>query len=269
MFKESFNKINSKKTPNILNLYSMRLGVNTIMKLSSILTTHKFKHVNLADNSISEYGMHAVKNLLSSCDIESLNIASNMISEVGLSLVMDELIRNTTLKVLDISILEGSIRKNSIGIDGARCLAAVLLQNRTLESLKLEDNDIGINGAEIISIPLKKNKVLKNLKISENMIKTQGAEYIFQNAINIENLDLGKNFIKSSIGPALEKYFIANKNLKKISLELNELLPEGAKILFEGVLNSSVSEVNVRGNSIEDRGINLIANVFLDGGRIH
>jgi hypothetical protein len=40
-------------------------------------------------------------------------------------------------------------------------LAAVLLQNKTLEVLKLEDNDIGINGAEIISIPLKKNKQLK------------------------------------------------------------------------------------------------------------
>jgi hypothetical protein len=48
---------------------------------------------------------------------------------------------------LDLGILEGSIRKNSFGIDGARCLAAILLQNKKLEILKLEDNDIGINGA--------------------------------------------------------------------------------------------------------------------------
>lgn len=107
------------------------------MKLISILETYKFKAINLADNSISEYGMHAIKNLLNSTEIENLNIASNMISELGISLVLDELIRNNHLKCLDLGILEGSIRKNSFGIDGARCLAAVLLQNKTLEVLRL------------------------------------------------------------------------------------------------------------------------------------
>jgi Ran GTPase-activating protein (RanGAP) involved in mRNA processing and transport len=141
-----------------------------------------------------------------------------MISEVGLSLVLEDLIKNTTLKILDLGIMDGSIRKNSIGIDGARCLAAILLQNKNLQSLRLEDNDIGINGAEIISISLKKNTTLKELKISENLIKTQGAEYIFHNATNLEVLDLGKNFIKSSIGPSLEKYLQVNKKLKKINL---------------------------------------------------
>jgi hypothetical protein len=89
-----------------------------------------------------------------------------MISEVGLSLILEEMIRNRFIRHLDLGILEGSIRKNSFGVDGARCLAAILLQNKTLETLRLEDNDIGINGAEIISIPLKKNKAVKELKIS-------------------------------------------------------------------------------------------------------
>jgi Ran GTPase-activating protein (RanGAP) involved in mRNA processing and transport len=91
--------------------------------------------------------MHAIKNLLNSTSIESLNISSNMISEIGISLILDELIKNNHLKILDLGILEGSIRKNSFGIDGARCLASILLQNKTLEVLRLEDNDIGINGA--------------------------------------------------------------------------------------------------------------------------
>lgn len=37
MFKEGLNKVNSKKFPLVLNLNSMRLGVNSIMKLISIL----------------------------------------------------------------------------------------------------------------------------------------------------------------------------------------------------------------------------------------
>ena len=91
--------------------------------------------------------MHAVKNLVSSTKIEHLNLASNMISEVGLSLILEEFIKNGFIKSFNLGIEEGSIRKNSFGIDGARCLAAILLQNKTLESLMLEDNDIGINGA--------------------------------------------------------------------------------------------------------------------------
>lgn len=132
----------------------MRLGVNTIMKLISILEFKKYSYpnprfttINLSDNSISEYGMHAIKSLISSSKIEHLNLASNMISEVGLSLILEDMIKNTYLKSLDLGILEGSIRKNSIGIDGARCLAAILLQNKKLEILKLQDNDIGVSGA--------------------------------------------------------------------------------------------------------------------------
>ena len=121
----------------------------------------RFQTINLADNSISEYGMHAIKSLISSSRIENLNLASNMISEVGLSLILEETIKNSFIKYLDLGISQGSIRKNSFGIDGSRCLAAILLQNKKLEVLKLEDNDIGINGAEIISIPLKRNKTLK------------------------------------------------------------------------------------------------------------
>lgn len=53
MFKESLNKVNSKKFPHILNLNSMRLGVNTIMKLISILETHQYLPFDLASQSLT------------------------------------------------------------------------------------------------------------------------------------------------------------------------------------------------------------------------
>lgn len=65
----------------------------------------RFTTINLADNSISEYGMHAVKSLISGTKIEHLNLASNMISEVGLSLILEDMIKNTYLKCLDLGIL--------------------------------------------------------------------------------------------------------------------------------------------------------------------
>lgn len=48
--------------------------------------------------------------------VKSINLASNMISGEGLELFLDDLIANTNLKQLDIGVVEGSMRKNSLGI---------------------------------------------------------------------------------------------------------------------------------------------------------
>jgi hypothetical protein len=74
--------------------------------------------------------------------------------------------KNTHLLSLDLGVLEGSIRKNSFGPQGAKYIAAILLSNRTLETLKLQDNDLGTSGAEFISKALKESKAFKNLKLA-------------------------------------------------------------------------------------------------------
>ena len=76
------------------------------------------ERLNLADNSISDYGMSAMKTILNNNNVslKSLNIASNMISGEGLEQILDELINHRTLKALDIGILEGSLKKNALGI---------------------------------------------------------------------------------------------------------------------------------------------------------
>lgn len=53
-----------------------------------------------------------------------------MISQAGLEMILDDLMKNNILKSLDVGVLEGSIRKNSIEIDGAKCLAAIILHNK-------------------------------------------------------------------------------------------------------------------------------------------
>jgi Ran GTPase-activating protein (RanGAP) involved in mRNA processing and transport len=81
--------------------------------------------------------MHSVKTIIASKKIKHINLASNMISEAGLEIIVDELSKSQKLKTLDLGVLEGSIRKNSFGVDGAKCLAAVILQNKILETLRL------------------------------------------------------------------------------------------------------------------------------------
>jgi hypothetical protein len=46
------------------------------------------------------------------------------------------------------------MRKNSLGIQGAVCLAALLVRNKTLESLAINDNDFGSDGGEAIGVAL-------------------------------------------------------------------------------------------------------------------
>ncbi len=78
----------------------------TLSKTSS-LTQGTLYHPNPKFNLISFLFYYRVK---------SINLASNMISGEGLELFLDDLIANANLKHLDIGVVEGSMRKNSLGI---------------------------------------------------------------------------------------------------------------------------------------------------------
>jgi hypothetical protein len=108
----------------------LRLGINAIISLSGFSESWKYLSLNLADNEITDHGMHAVKTVISS--LTSINLASNKISGDGLELILEDLIKNTTLKSLDLGSVDGSTNKNSMGIQGAICISALLIKNKCL-----------------------------------------------------------------------------------------------------------------------------------------
>jgi Ran GTPase-activating protein (RanGAP) involved in mRNA processing and transport len=73
--------------------------------------------------------MHSINSLLKNTKIEHLNLSSNMISEIGLEVIIDTLNKNTHLKSLDLGVIHNSIRKNSLGISGTKCIVSILLNN--------------------------------------------------------------------------------------------------------------------------------------------
>lgn len=129
--------------------------------------------------------MHAIKNIMKKANLKSLNLASNMISGEGLELLIDDLIENKYLKHLDLGVIEGSMRKNSLGIQGSVCVSALLIKNKILESLSINDNDLGPDGGECIGIALSQNDTLHILKVAENDLKSEGAIPIIKSAINL------------------------------------------------------------------------------------
>jgi len=176
------------KNSTVLNLHSLRLGINSIIALSNPNTIgmRRIEKLNMADNAITDYGMHAVKNIINCTKLNSLNLASNMISGEGLELFLDDLISNTTIKALDLGVIESSMRKNSLGIQGAVCIAALLIRNKSLESLSINDNDFGPDGGECIGVALSQNETLKVLKVAENELRSEGAIPIINSATKLE-----------------------------------------------------------------------------------
>lgn len=262
LFKEDLLKRNVKNSTT-LNLQSLRLGINAMIALSNSIQTRKtVEKLNLADNSITDYGMNSIKNILQNCGtkLTSLNLASNMISGQGIELFLDDLMQNRSLKHLDLGVLESSMRKNSLGIQGAVCLAALLVRNKTLESLSLNDNDFGSDGGEAIGVALAQNHTLKALRIAENDLKSEGALQIIANAHHLEVLSLAKNQLKADCGVELQHLLTKSKTIKKLQLEFNELMTAGAKCIAQGLAkNKSLELLNVKGNVIGDQGIIMIS----------
>lgn len=83
------------------------------------------------------------------------------------------------------------------------CIAAMLIRNKTLEALSVNDNDFGADGGECIGVALSQNDTLRSLKIAENNLRSEGAIPIINSASNLEVLNLAKNSMKSDVGPPL------------------------------------------------------------------
>lgn len=129
--------------------------------------------------------------------------------------------------------------------------------------MKLQDNDITMAGGEIIGAALKQNRTLKHLKIAENDLKTEGAEFIIRNSFNLEELDLGKNYITSKIGLILKSFLDTSHNIKHLNLEFNELFQTGTEMISLGLKNSnSLISLNLRGNAIRDEGLESLADAL-------
>lgn len=118
----------------------------------------------MADNSLNAYiATNALKSIIRdpTLNLKALNLASTQLSGQGLELFLDDLIQNKNLKHLDLGSIDGSSRKNTLGVQGAVCISALLIKNKVLESLSVSNNELGPEGGECIGIALTDNDTLK------------------------------------------------------------------------------------------------------------
>ena len=104
------------------------------------------------------------------CTLTNLELADSHISSEGAVELSAALCKNTTLELLYMS-------NNPIGehVEGMTAVVKMLLENKTLTKLKLEDCHISSEGAVELAAAVCKNSTLKHLYLNHNPIGVEGA----------------------------------------------------------------------------------------------
>ncbi|KAL7554593.1 hypothetical protein ACHAWF_018083, partial [Thalassiosira exigua] len=124
-----------------LSLNNNQIGDKGAASLASALGDNaRLKHLELGSNIIGHVGAECFENALKQNDaLETLVLDGNNIGDEGAACFTAALIMGSShLKRLD-------LRRNGIGIDGAKSLAEMFSRKNSLTELRLDDNIFGIN----------------------------------------------------------------------------------------------------------------------------
>ena len=222
------------------NFHSMRVGKLFLGGFVSNLPLIRIKKADLSNNLLNDECMHIIKNLISSKMIEILNLASNQISTEGLKIMQTEIIESKSLKYLNLGIYKGSHRINNFSGEGGMVIARIILNNKSIETLILQENLLGEESGLKIGVALSQNKTLKKLVISNNKIKNKGAKAIIENSRYLISLNLSYNEITPEVCNDLKLLMQKTKNLKEIIWNGNKVGLRGINYLLEGINNKNM-----------------------------
>lgn len=149
-----------------------------------------------------------------------------------------------------------SKRKNSVGLKGAVCLSAVIINNKVIRSLNLNENNLELDGGMCLGRALEENNTLAELQLADNRLTSDGAILIIKNATQLIHLNLAGNELGQSVGLPIAHLLKFSKNLRKLQLQFNNIETKGVIDIAKGLLNNTtLVHLNLRQNKIEDEGI--------------
>ena len=258
-FRDELISRNNKDLRNF-NFHSMRAGKNFLGAFGGNLPSIQVHKVDLSDNLVNDECMHNIKNLISAKLVIYLNLASNQISTEGLKIIQHEIIESKSLKYLNFGVYKGSFRINNFSGEGGLIIARIVLNNKSIETLILQENLLGEESGTKIGIALIQNKTLKKLVISSNKIKNKGARAIIENAEELISLDLSYNDISPEVCADLKKLMIKSKNLKEIIWNGNNVELKGINFIIEGLKNQiKLKSLCLRNTSLSQEAIKALA----------
>ncbi|KAG8507538.1 Leucine-rich repeat-containing protein 45, partial [Galemys pyrenaicus] len=178
--------------------------------------------LDLATHSLTVDTCRALGRLLQSeALLTELVLSDCMLSEEGATLLLQGLCTNSVVRCLD-------LKGNNLRAAGAEALAALLRQNKSIESLTLEWNSLGAweDAFATFCGALAANSTLRQLDLRNNQISHAGAAQLAlalpRNA-HLQQLDLRWNNIGLLGGRALVNCLPGNKTLRRLELAGNSI----------------------------------------------
>ena len=138
---------------------------------------------------------------------------------------------------------------NAFGPAGAKPLMNLLIQNRSIQTLKLNNNGLGIEGVRLISSALveagdlnvSENRVssLKILQMGRNRMESAGANHLIKafqaHSDSLEEIRLFQNSIRPDVFPDLMPILAECEKLRILDLQDNTLTESGSIALSKAL----------------------------------
>ena len=232
-----------------LSLYKTGIGEPDCVALCKLLkSSHSLQHLHIYQNNLSSESVASIitglshnisltdldisnshfimanvdslasvlKNHPKKCTLSVLYLRDCHISSEGAVKLAAALCKNNTLKSLDLS-------NNPIGedVEGVAAVAEMLVENKTLTGLYLQDCHISSEGAVELADALCKNSILKDLNLNRNPIGVKGASSMsnmLQHNISLEVLHLRDDSVGKEGGDQLINSLEYNQTLRVLWL---------------------------------------------------
>ena len=205
-------------------------------------------NINLSEELVSEL----VSSIKLYASLEKLYMCNNSILSLSAIILSEALATISTLKVLD---LQG----NKLTPEAGNSLASVIINNRTLEVLFLDNNNLGVGALSIVKA-LQNIKSLRMLGLSNNNLPkeiSREVSGVIKSNCNLEMLALSSNDLRSSAIVILQALSTIT-TLKILKMNDNQIGEKGGEVLATVILNNiRLIELHFNSNSIQNSGIKV------------
>lgn len=239
--------------------------------IDSIKNNPHVEHFLLGNNIVGIDGVKEISEYIkhpSVCKIKTWYLAGNNIDHNGMSLLADALKCDKICTGL-------WLKRNPLGVEGAKHISSLLKENDTIEILDLQYTGLLDDGIKFIMEGLKYNKTLKHLYLDANGISEVGAQYIadyfgqlFENG-GLESIWLDMNRFGDKGAIILAKSLQTNTNLQRISIGSNRIEVDGIKALCEVFENHPKLFMFYCGMHKATKDVNELCNRIGNDGLLH
>lgn len=214
----------------------------------------------MANNLINNHSIYSLRGILATKRLERLDLSCNNFSFEGLQLILDKLISCTSLRFLNLFSNPASIKRISLGEEGARLISHLLTRSTSLESLVLGHNELGVFGSAIITESLQSNRHLKEIDMSNCYVDQDSLKSLLTHNENLERLVLQENNIQDDSADYFYRFLCKNPRLKHLELSSNNLTHLFMRRLAESLLDArSLVSLNLENNKIGTKGAIALA----------